>query len=131
MAFRLPLAHPESARARARVISNAKGRNSRARGGEYNKKRAGTEDESEDALAIERLESTARSSRSSAYDAKKLAKMKGTSAFRVRAPPTDEDDRFARSASGYPSTRGVDEARGVRHQVQSAPARGLAASRHG
>ena len=82
---------------RRAVVLHAKGRNSRARTGDYNRsssrrRRADGDDDDDDANAIERLESSARSSRSSAYDAKKLAKV------RARARTEAREEAVAREA---------------------------------
>ena len=82
---------------RRAVVLHAKGRNSRARTGDYNRsssrrRRADGDDDDDDANAIERLESSARSSRSSAHDAKKLAKV------RVRARTEAREAAAARAA---------------------------------
>ena len=80
----------------AAVVLHAKGRNSRARTGDYNRsssrRRRADGDDDDDASAIERLESSARSSRSSAYDAKKLAKV------RARARTEAREEAAAREA---------------------------------
>ena len=81
---------------RRAVVLHAKGRNSRARTGDYNRsssrRRRADGDDDDDASAIERLESSARSSRSSAYDAKKLAKV------RARARTEAREEEAARAA---------------------------------
>lgn len=63
---------------RNRVVVRAKGKNSRARSGQYNRTRTTIEgDDADDtASTIERLESNAFSTRSASYDKKKLAKVK-------------------------------------------------------
>ena len=93
---------------RRAVVLAAKGRNSRARTGEYNRsssrrRRADGDDDDDASTAIERLESSARSSRSSAYDAKKLAKVRArarTEAREAEAARAAFDTKYADARAG-------------------------------
>jgi len=76
---------------RGAVTMRAKGKNSRARTGQYNRQSPGAPDAddatanaSDEMASIERLESSAKSSRSEAYDKKKLAKVRAEAESRRR-----------------------------------------------
>lgn len=97
--------------ARRGVVLKAKGRNSRARTGEYNRsssrrRRDDGDEENDRDATIERLESSARSSRSSAYDAKKLAKVRAQAQTKAREEATARaafDTKYAaRQRQGLP-----------------------------
>ena len=92
------------------IATAAKGRNSRARTGEYNRsssrRRRADGDDDDDANAIERLESSARSSRASARDAKKLAEVRARARTEAReaaaARAAFDTEYAARRRQGLP-----------------------------